>query len=181
VQRQPFDSGYIQRLAESDPETVDDFIRHFSPLLAAKVRRRAFSGERVEEATQETFRRVLAAVRTACIEDSQALGSFVLGTCDNVLSETFRRDIREGGNLSDNMISRTPLPDAILLTEEHCALVRRIVDEMPERDRIAIKLFYFEEQDKDEICRTLGVSRENLRLVLFRARERFEKQWKKKS
>src|SRR5689334_5658349 len=61
VQRQPFDSGYVQRLAESDPETVDDFVRHFSPLLAAKVRRRGFSGERVQEATQETFRRVLGA------------------------------------------------------------------------------------------------------------------------
>jgi len=150
-------------------------------MIASKLGRRGFSEDRIGEVTQETFRRVLAAVRKRSIKDAEALGAFVNTTSERVVVGLYRQETREPQGESEEVHSRDPLPDALLILEEHCSLVRRILEAMPERDRTALRLLYFEDVEKDEICRRLGVDRAYLRVLLHRARVSFESQWKQKT
>jgi RNA polymerase sigma-70 factor (ECF subfamily) len=53
--------------------------------------------------------------------------------------------------------------------------IRQLVRELPtERDRIVVKRFYLDEDDKDCICKDMGLSPVHFDRVVFRARQRLK-------
>jgi RNA polymerase sigma-70 factor (ECF subfamily) len=51
--------------------------------------------------------------------------------------------------------------------------VRETLNGLPERDRFLLEELFLNERDKDDVCRELGVNREYLRVLLFRAKKSF--------
>jgi len=47
------------------------------------------------------------------------------------------------------------------------------MEQLSERDRRVLRAFYLEEKSKDEILKQTGMTDENFRVVLCRAKERF--------
>jgi DNA-directed RNA polymerase specialized sigma24 family protein len=45
---------------------------------------------------------------------------------------------------------------------------------MPSADREILRLTLLEEEDRDEVCRKMGVNRGYLRVLLHRAKQRFK-------
>ena len=179
VQRQAFDAVYVQRLAQSDHETERDFAAYFGELLAIKLRSRLRSQDLIEDVIQETFVRVLKTLRYSGIDNPGALGSFVNSTCNNVLFELYRQQSRLSGPPEDRASSDIPIQTRIEGEQEQSE-VRHVLAELPEKDRTILRLLFFEERDKTEVCRTLGVDREYLRVLLHRAKTRFRADWVKR-
>jgi RNA polymerase sigma-70 factor (ECF subfamily) len=44
---------------------------------------------------------------------------------------------------------------------------------MSERDRTILRAIFFEEQPKEEVCRRFGITRDYLRVLIHRAKEKF--------
>ncbi len=176
VELYPFDEAYVRRLREADPSTELHFVTYFSQLLGIKLRARHLAAEVVDELRQETFVRVLRALRSKDgIRQPERLGAFVNSVCNNVLQEHYRSSSRvqpiEDAHLESpaNVLNL----DGLLISEENCGTVRKILAEMPGRDRDLLRAIFFEEKSKDEICRKLGVDRDYLRVLFHRAKERF--------
>jgi RNA polymerase sigma-70 factor, ECF subfamily len=179
VQRQTFDSGYLRRLAQSDPETERDFAEYFSELLALKLRSRLRSPDAIADVIQETFLRVYRALRQGDIVTPEALGGYVNAICNNVLFEMYRQQSRIADPPSDGP-SDDPRPDTVLASEQECREVRRVLESIPEKDRQILRAVFFEERNKEEICRTLGIERDYLRVLVHRAKSRFRDDWLKR-
>ena len=179
VQRQTFDSGYLRRLAQSDPETERDFAEYFSELLALKLRSRLRSPDAIADVIQETFLRVYRALRQGDIVTPEALGGYVNAICNNVLFEMYRQQSRIADPPSDGA-SEEARPDTVLATEQECREVRRVLESIPEKDRQILRAVFFEERNKEEICRTLGIERDYLRVLVHRAKSRFRDDWLKR-
>jgi RNA polymerase sigma-70 factor (ECF subfamily) len=58
-----------------------------------------------------------------------------------------------------------------LMTRDRATLIRRAVEELPEKQRSAVLLHKYEEMDYDEIASILGCSESALKSLLFRAYE----------
>jgi len=58
--------------------------------------------------------------------------------------------------------------------------VREVLEGLSERDRRLLKAVFFEELDKDEVCRDFHVDRDYLRVLLHRAKQTFKSQFSKK-
>jgi len=178
VQRQAFDPGYVQRLAQSDPETERDFAAYFGELLAIKLRSR-LRPEHIADVIQETFLRVLRTVREGSIESPESLGAFVNTVCNNVLFELYRQQSRVAEAPEDRASDETPVERELLNAEERMS-VHRILAELPDKDREVLLGVFIEEKAKDELCRSMGVDREYLRVLLHRAKKRFRSDWIKR-
>ena len=89
-----FDEAYLQRLRGGDFPTEQHFVTYFSHLLLIKLRSRLRSSQSVDDIRQETFVRVLKAVRTGGVTSAEGLGSFVNSICNNVLQEYYRSSAR---------------------------------------------------------------------------------------
>jgi RNA polymerase sigma-70 factor, ECF subfamily len=180
VQRQSFDADYLQRLSHSDSETERDFVAYFTELLAIKLRSRLRSADQIRDVIQETFLRVLKTLRSSGMDNPQALGSFVNSVCNNVLFEVYRAQSRFTEPLEDRPGDDVAAEDA-LVSEEERTQVRRVLNELPEKDRKILRWLFFDERDKGDICRVLHVDREYLRVLVHRAKLRFRDDFLKRA
>ena len=175
--RYEFDADYLAHLTAGDPEVERHFTEYFSALLSAKLRSRLRSPALVDDARQETFVRVLTTLRTkGGLSSPGGLGAFVNTVCNNVLFELYRSESKLSLVLDDE---GAPEPEAggasvesRLLTSENHARVRQALDGLPDKDRTLLQWLFFEERDKNQICRDLGVDREYLRVLVHRAKAR---------
>ena len=179
--RHEFDRRYLDRLAAGDPEIESHFNRYFRELLVIKLRSRLRSSALVEDAIQETFLRVLRAVRQpGGIQSPGGFGSFVNSVCNNVLFELYRSHSRvdslgedTGSQIRDTHASAE---ESVAVDEER-AVVRKVLATLPQKEKQLLEWLFFEERDKDEICQTLGIDRNYLRVLVHRAKQRFKAEY----
>jgi RNA polymerase sigma-70 factor, ECF subfamily len=177
-----FDEAYFRRLQDRDPLTEDHFVAYFSTLLHIKLRSRLRSIQAIEDIKQETFVRVLAAVRSeAGLRSPERLGAFVNSVCNNVLLEFYRSSSRTeqpDDNLTDAP-DRTIDLDGFLVTKQTCQQVRRVLAQLPSKDKRLLGALFLEDKDKDQVCKEFGVDRDYLRVLLHRAKQSFRSLYEK--
>lgn len=177
-----FDPSYLERLRSSDPQTELHFFAYFSELVAIKLRSRMLPRDVIDDIRQETFARVLTALRReGGIRQPEKLGAYVNSVCNNVLLEHYRSPGRE-----TQMDEETPDPpdqvldlQGMLETQESAARVRQTLEQLSEKDRRLLSAIFLEENDKDQVCHDFGVDRDYLRVLLHRAKESFKTQYQK--
>jgi RNA polymerase sigma-70 factor (ECF subfamily) len=177
--REPFDRDYLERLKSRDAETERHFIAYFGELLRIKLRARLRSWELIEDARQETFLRVFTAVRRKDgVAHPERLGAFVNSVCKNVLYELYRSDSRSRSVAADppDIPEDRPSTESSLVTEESRRQVREVIRDLPAKDRDVLRMVFFDEVDRDEICRRFGVAREYLRVLVHRAKGRLREE-----
>lgn len=170
-----FNDEYVRKLAARDPEVEKHFVSHFAPLLRVKLRIRLRSTQAIDDICQETFLRVLKSLRTNVLHDAERLGGFVNSVCQNVMLETFRASTRHPQLPADlpEIIDHSADPTRGMLIEQRKKIIRRVLSEMPAKDREILRLVFLEERDKDWICKEMNVNPEYLRVLIHRAKARF--------
>jgi RNA polymerase sigma-70 factor, ECF subfamily len=174
-----FDKSYVERLRAGDFRTQEHFASYFGALIQVKMRSRGRSQEDIDDIRQETFTRVLKALRSeGGLREPEKLGAFVNAICNNVRNEFYRSGLRQGTTEEDTAAVQAPdpAPDALhqVMARDTRQLVQEVVDDLPERDRGVLRKVLLEERDKDEVCAELGIDRDYLRVLLHRARSSFK-------
>lgn len=176
LDRRDFDSQYVRQLAEGEPSVERHFTSYFGDLVRIKLRRRGWTTHDVEDVRQETFLRVLQKLRRGELQRPERLGAFVNSVCNNIILESYRARSR---NPNVDTAENEPADQAIdmdgdLIAEERKKLVRIVLEELPEADRTVLRMVFWEETPREDICKTMKVDRAYLRVLLHRARMRFK-------
>jgi RNA polymerase sigma-70 factor, ECF subfamily len=178
--RYAFDREYVQRLIDEDAPTERHFTKYFGDLLTLKLSRRLRSAAQVEDVRQETFARVLTALKQkGTLTSPEGLGAFVNSVCNNVLFELYRSSSRTTPLEDDHdPLDRDTISaeSSVIRTEER-QRVHRALQELPAKDQELLRWLFFEERDKDDVCRELNVDRSYLRVLLHRAKGRFRERF----
>jgi RNA polymerase sigma-70 factor (ECF subfamily) len=179
-----FDAEYLARLTAADPDTESHFSAYFGKFIFLKMRARRVAPEMAEDVRQETLLRVLKALRQGPgVEQPERFGGFVNTVCNNVLLEFLHKQSRHplvGENAPERADESIDL-DAPLINEQRKRAVAKALDELADRDREILRLVFFEEMDRNEICRRMCIDGEYLRVLLHRAKSRFEAIYVKKN
>ncbi len=175
VEFSSFDGEYVKRLSDGDGATESHFVSYFSGLLAVKLRRSLRSSQEVEDLRQEVFLRVLNNLRSGeGVKHPERFGAYVFSVCSNVVLEHFRGQMRTSQWDQMSPEPKTPAFSAeqVLLTRESSLRVRMMIAELGSKDQGILNAVFFEERDKDSVCSEFGVTREYLRVLLHRAKNR---------
>jgi RNA polymerase sigma-70 factor (ECF subfamily) len=169
-----FDADYIRRLAAGDAFVESHFSAYFGELLTLKLRARLRSPQLMEDIRQETLLRVLKIVRNKSVEHPERFGGLVCAVCNNVLMEMLRADRRQD-QLEPEVEPQddTVNLDTPLVNDQNRRQVEKVLEELPEKDRELLRMYFLEERDKRDICRHFGVADDYLRVLLHRAKGRF--------
>lgn len=157
---------------------MEHFASYFGELIQLKLRSRVESREVADDLRQETFTRVLGALKAeGGLHHAERLGAFVNSVCNNVLFEHYRSRGRTESLESheEHHPFASQAPDALssVVSQDEARIVRRILGKLGERDRALLKAIFLEEKDKDDVCQEFGVGREYLRVLLHRAKQAF--------
>jgi RNA polymerase sigma-70 factor (ECF subfamily) len=175
LNRHLFDAAYLERLRTGDAATEQHFCAYFSELILLKLRTRGLVAL-FDDVSQETFVRVLRALKSPeGLRDPGALGAFVWSVCTNVILEHGRTRKTEPLAPADEPIdvvdpvSRSP--EAQLALEEQRQAVQAVIRDMTDRDREVLGAIFLNEEGRDRVCAQLGVTKEYLRVLLYRAKK----------
>jgi RNA polymerase sigma factor (sigma-70 family) len=168
-----FDPEYLAGLRDGDPAIGAHFVAYFGRLIFLKFHRRMRSREMLEETRQETFARVLAAIREGRLENAASLGAYVARVAENVFLEMVRQRGRfEPGPVPD--VPHQPGLDQAMIDSERRSRVRTLLKRMSARDRLVLRMLFYEDLDAAEVCSRLGIRPEYLKMLVHRARRRFQ-------
>lgn len=179
VELYPFDESYMERLRREDGATQTHFAQYFGRLLRIKLRSHKLPPHAIGDVQQETFCRVLDAVRSGDVHQPDRLGAYVNSVCNNVLLEYFRDVGREQHDDIDSVDAPDVAADleAHMISDERAEIVHQIMNRLPERDQAVLRGILLG-RDKDEVCRELGVDRGYLRVLVHRAMVNFRELYK---
>jgi RNA polymerase sigma-70 factor, ECF subfamily len=175
-----FNSTYVQKLAQGDQDTARHFLESFDGLLTLKLRSRLRSKHAVEDIRQETYARVFLALKTKNgINRPERLGAFVHSVCNHVLLEFYRSDRRTQPFPADDFEppDRRGDIETSLVNKERTRQLAALVANLPAKDREILRLLFYDECDKDEICRKLNVDRGYLRVLIHRATSKLRRNY----
>jgi RNA polymerase sigma-70 factor (ECF subfamily) len=171
----------VARIEAGDPGAEADLVARYSNGLSFLLRKITGNPPLAEDLLQETFRVALRRIRGGELREPEKLSGFLRATAKNLARAEHRRG--ERWESMDNGLAAGGEPEdpgesqlARVIRNEVAGLVRRVLREIrSRRDRQLLYRFYIAEEEKEVICRDLGLSSLNFNLVLFRARERFRK------
>ena len=172
-----FDKAYVEQLRNGNPATERHFFVYFEKLLRIKLRARGIGSDKVEDLKQDTFIRVIAAVRKeGGVRQPERFGAFVNSTCNNVLLEYYRSlgKNQQMDETHQEIPDKVPDLEGMMVSKQCSEQVRKILSELPARDRELLRAVFLEEKDKDTVCRDIGVDRNYLRVLLHRAKGKFK-------
>ena len=168
-----FDDEYVRRLREGDRWTEEHYVRYFKVFLTLKLRGRGVPSADVDDIVQEVHSRVFKELRGgAGPREGSKFGAYVSSICNHVVQERARKH-HETEELDEDVYPADENVLAALITKETEARVRRTLDTIGKRDAEILRAVYLHELDKDEICRRFAVTREYLRVLVYRALEKF--------
>jgi RNA polymerase sigma-70 factor (ECF subfamily) len=179
---QTFNAEYVERLAAGDPEIEARFSVYFNRFLSLKLKARRLPPGTSDDVRQETLYRVLKVLRQGKgLQDPTRFGAFVNSVCNNVLLELMHKAVRDTppGDALPDIEDATVGADESLITSERKRAVERVLNALPPQDREILRLVFFEDLERPEICRRLGKDAAYLRVLLHRAKARFEAAFQK--
>ena len=128
-----------------------------------------------EDVVQETLLKVWN--RRESWGEIESMDAFCLKICRNQSLDVVRR--RQGGIIDDNGEAASEPPDTssaadpARLTEsrDRLDLVRRIIDRLPEKQRVCMQMRDIEGHSYREIATTLDITEQQVKVNIFRARQ----------
>lgn len=171
----PEPGDVVARIAAGDRAAEAHFVSSYLRGVRALVRRRCRPGDpAVEDLVQDVLSRVLERLRAGAIRDAAALPAYVQATIAYATNAEYRMRRPAEGIEAIEDLPAIDNPADQLDSSRRASLLRNLLAQLPvPRDREILVRFYLEEQDKDEVCRSLGIEASHFHRVVFRARERF--------
>ena len=165
------------RVVVGDPLAESELINRYSRGLRFLLRRKTRDTELAEDLLQDTWAVALEKMRQKPLDQPERLSGFLSGIARHLALNELRKTGRQRTSVSTDIINLVPDESANPMRQasraEVCRHVRILLDELKQdRDRQILERFYVKEQEKEEICRKIGVDGSHFNRVLYRARQR---------
>jgi RNA polymerase sigma factor (sigma-70 family) len=177
-----FDEDYLTRLRNGDEETAKHFYAYFKKVLRRWLWGK-FSREQEEELIDTAITAAYTKISAGQPRQAARLQAYVTGICVNLTRLALRPTFNQPGADVDSvqMADTSRNAEETLMSQERAHEVRKVLATLPARDRQILIALFCQGKHRDEVCQAFGLGREQLRLILFRARKRFQENWTKAS
>ena len=132
-----------------------------------------------EDVVQETMIKVWN--RRDRWEELDSIEAFCLTICRNISLDKMRKAENQNPSLEESTdtadYSYSSNPEEQTMQRDRIALVRQLIDNLPEKQRSCMQLREFEGKSYKEIAQILSVTEEQVKINIFRARQQIKQQF----
>lgn len=166
----------LNQISQGDESAVRELYCHYQRYLYAYLRHRIVIEAAIDEIIRETF---LAVCRRPLAYDGRArFSTWLVGIAKNKLADWARKECRQvpTDDISDEAWQALPDPNwdfvERLVAEEDEAALRHCIDQLPESQREALFLAYYDEEKLETIAERQQTKVGTVKSRLFNARQR---------
>lgn len=110
-----------------------------------------------------------------------SIEAFSMTVCRNIALDSLKRKSNDNDTLDENNtaeIASSSNPYEQMLQKDRIELVRQLINSLPEKQRSCMQLRDFEGKQYKEIAEILGISEEQVKVNIFRARQSVKQKYK---
>jgi len=172
-------AGLVEGVRSGDRAAETQMVERYSRGLRYLLRRKTRDVPLAEDFLQETWAIALVKIREKGLDNPQRLAGYLAGIASNLALGELRRVHRQRTAVNSDVVALIPDESANPFRQaakaETCQQVQDLLGDLKkDRDREILQCFYVREEDKDSICRRLGVDSVHFNRVLYRARQRMK-------
>ncbi|KPJ73999.1 hypothetical protein AMJ52_02340 [candidate division TA06 bacterium DG_78] len=171
------DSQMITAVADGDERAYEQLVKKYQHAVFNTIYRCLGNYEDIEDIAQEVFIKVWHKAKSFRKNSkfSTWLYRITVNQCLNYRSKHKQKLVS-----LDEMTEKERIPDSLIVEVDHeqrnkAEIVRKSVNKLPDRQRIALILSQFEDKSYKEIAEIMGVSLSAVESLIFRARENLKK------
>ena len=173
----PLWSGLVEQIRNGDASALEQIYHIFSTGIRFYLCRQ-LGPQDLDDRVHDVFLIIVQSIQKGELREPERLMGYVRTIVrrqvaaqidDNVRARRNQADLDFGMSLSD----QHPNPERSAIQHESEELAMRILNSLPKRDREVLARFYLDEQPPDRICREMGLTETQFRLVKSRAKARF--------
>ena len=132
-----------------------------------------------EDVVQETMIKIWN--RRDRWDELESIEAFCLTICRNIAIDKTKKAENQNQSLMDEHdspdSSYTSNPEEQAMQQDRIALIRRLIDTLPEKQRSCMQLRDFEGKSYKEIATILDISEEQVKINIFRARQTIKQKY----
>jgi len=170
----------VLKLALKDPSYFRIIIARYEAAFLRKALGIVHNQQESEDVVQETFVKIYKYGDKFKKKDGIEFKSWAYKILMNTAFTHYQELKKKSGNveyLDPVLYDESPLQDSVDLVaaSDARALVKNVIDKMPEHLARVFRLYYLEDKSYDDICKTEKISNTTLKMRLFRAKRLFQK------
>ncbi len=170
---------FINRLKERDPESLSLIIDKYTLSLYKMAKKNGLSDEQSDEVLQSTWTSVLENIER--FEGRSHIRTYIFGILINKMRELWRKnkkfntvenpqDLEPHFDSTGHWLTAPKSPDEIVYNDQVGDILKLVIDKLPENQRLAFVMKEIEGIETEEICKILDISRTNLGVLIYRAK-----------
>ena len=170
-------SDLVQRVHDGDPSGMEELYRMFSTGVRFYLCRQ-LGPQDLDDKVHDIFLIIAQSIQRGDLRDPDRLMGYVRTIVRRQVAAYIDRAVQSrrshaelgfGMALSDQQ----PTPESRLIDHENTAVALGMLNSLHRRDREVLIRFYLHEQPAAEICREMGLTETQFRLIKSRAKARF--------
>jgi RNA polymerase sigma-70 factor, ECF subfamily len=167
----------VERIRTGDPSGMAELYQVFSKGVRFFLYRQLGPRD-LDDKLHDVFVIVAQAIQRGDLRDPERLMGYVRTVIRRQVAGHIEEAIQERRNHTDLegtliLADHHPDPERGAIEKQNDELAKRILHSIGKRDREVLTRFYLEEQSPDRICREMGLTETQFRLIKSRAKARF--------
>jgi RNA polymerase sigma-70 factor (ECF subfamily) len=178
----------IARAQGHDADALGEIYRRYARRVVGLCRYMLNSRERAEDAASEVFLRLQRSI--VSYDGSIPFSRWLLRVAGNQCIDALRRrqrglkvfvEVEDRGAAVIEAASSEPSPLGAVISTQERAQVRDTVAQLPENYRLPLVLRYYGELSYDEIAQEMGLERNYVAVLIFRAKQELRRRLARRS
>ena len=174
----------VARIISGDRQAEETLAERYRPGVIIIITRACGDSNLAQDLCQDAFVKAFQAIRQGRLREPEKLPAFIWKLAHNIVTEHFRMLSSRGRTipiLDNEFVANGSSPFDLLLEKEKQQIVRQALSELkPLQYRTMLYRYYIDEEDKESICKDLGLSSRQFNVKLCRARKQFYEKISKK-
>lgn len=169
----------VKRIIARDPHAEEEMVLRYRNGVYQIIYQVIHNHTAAEDLCQESLMKALEKIRRGDLREPERISGFICGIARFIALGYIRKtrsSIKvEDVDAADHIPDPAPDPYEQALDKEKARIVRKVIGEMRvQRDRDVLSRYYILEEEKNEICADLGLTRDQFTRIIFRAHKRYK-------
>jgi RNA polymerase sigma-70 factor, ECF subfamily len=176
----PQDSILVKQARSGDSRAFGQLAERYQPLVYREIRRYLQHSDEVEDLVQDVFCKAFQQI--GGLRQVQLFPAWLRRTAANAAvswGRTRQRHLRLQDYVIASQFRVQESPDTSYERQQSAEQLLRCLDALPTNERRALRLYYSEGCNYDQISQCMGVSSASVKLYLRKGRNRLQARWRR--
>jgi RNA polymerase sigma factor (sigma-70 family) len=176
IEGNPAWTHLVERIRARDPEAMEELYHVFCKGIRFYMCRH-LGNQELDDRMHDSYLIVVQAIQSGVLRDPERLMGFVRTVVRRQVAAHIEEAVQMRKEHADYEVGsrvpdRTRSPEEEAIEAQRQETLSKVLAETERRDREILTRFYLYDQDQDQICREMGLSQTQFRLLKSRAKSR---------